>query len=79
MSFALQNFSTTVLQDVAAYLKLLPPPDNSDNDEKDKEFLMELLVTVAVCVIHVKVKLIRWFFITDFPSRKTRFTTGGVE
>ena len=73
------NFSTTVLQDVAAYLKLLPPPDNSDNDEKDKEFLMELLVTVAVCVIHVKVKLIRWFFITDFPSRKTRFTTGGVE
>ena len=38
--------STTVLQDVAAYLKLLPPPDNSDKDEKDKQFLMELLVTI---------------------------------
>lgn len=39
------NSSTTVLQDVAAYLKLLPPPDNSDKDEKDKQFLMELLVS----------------------------------
>ena len=42
--FILFSFSTTVLQDVAAYLKLLPPPDNSANDEKDKQFLLELLV-----------------------------------
>ncbi|KAI9551525.1 hypothetical protein GHT06_021858 [Daphnia sinensis] len=39
------GLSTTVLQDVAAYLKLLPPPDNSDKDEKDKQFLMELLIS----------------------------------
>lgn len=35
--------STTVLQDIASYLKLLPPP--GENDEKDEEFLMELLVS----------------------------------
>lgn len=37
--------STTVLQEIAAYLKLLPPPGQSPStDEKDKEFLLELLV-----------------------------------
>lgn len=44
MHFFVFFYSTTVLQDVAAYLKLLPPPDNSDNDIKDKNLLMELLV-----------------------------------
>lgn len=46
LCFIVDWFSTTVLQDVAAYLKLLPPPDNSDKDIKDKQFLMELLVII---------------------------------
>ena len=37
--------STTVLQEIAAYLKLLPPPGQAPStDENDKEFLLELLV-----------------------------------
>ena len=36
---------TTVLQDIAAYLKLLPPPGQSEGtDVTDKQFLLELLV-----------------------------------
>jgi len=41
-----QSLSTTVLQEIAAYLKLLPPPGQAPStDENDKEFLLELLIS----------------------------------